>query len=324
MGGTGTRGYHAEGTMKYRELGNTGIQVSEVGFGASTVSGRGSYGVVDKADGLAAVQRAYEVGVTFFDTAEGYSEGRSEELLGKAFEDKHDVVICTKVGGRALGPMTPERIRASAEASLRRLRRDAIDVYLLHNPTTEVIRDAAVRDALSSLQRDGLIRTYGVSCTTAVAVEQGHEVVAQGGYTSMQIPLNILQQQVVDGLLLECQRASVGVIARVPLAAGLLTGKYDANVVFPQGDHRAGGTIPADQWNWELASLASVRKLVEEEGVSWVNAALGWVLSHQAVSTVIPGAKNPAQAESNAGASDVALPASFVDGMRALPRRPGA
>ena len=310
--------------MKYRELGSTGIRVSEMGLGASTVSGQGSYGVVDEADGLAAVQRAYEVGVTFFDTAEGYSEGRSEELLGKAFEGKHDVVICTKVGGRALGPMTPERIRASAEASLRRLRRDAIDVYLLHNPTTEIIRDTAAQDALSTLQRDGLIRSYGVSCTTAVAVDQGHEVLEQGRYTSMQIPLNILQRQVVDSLLPKALSARVGVIARVPLAAGLLTGKYDTSSVFQQGDRRAGGTIPKHQWDWELATLPSVQELVEAEGIPWTHAALAWVLSHQAVSTAIPGAKNPAQAESNAGASDVVISARFVDGVQTLPKQPGA
>ena len=310
--------------MKYRELGSTGIRVSEVGFGANTVSGQGTYGVVDMADGLAAIQRAYEVGVTFFDTAEGYSEGRSEEVLGDALEGKPDVVICTKVGGRAGGPLTPERIRASAEASLRRLRRDAIDVYLLHNPTTEVIRDAAVQDALSSLQRDGLIRTYGVSCTTAVAAEQGNEVLEQGGYTSMQIPINIFQQQLVDSVLPKALSARVGVIARVPLANGLLTGKYDTSTTFPEGDARASGTIPGNQRDWGLAALPSVQKLVEEEGISWVNAALGWVLSHQGVSTVIPGAKNPAQAESNAGASDVVVSARFVEGVRTLPKRPGA
>ena len=113
--------------MNYRELGNTGIRVSEVGFGANTVSGTGTYGYVDRAAGIAAIKRAYELGVTFYDTAEGYSEGRSEETLGEVLGNRQDVVICSKVGGRAR-PLTPEIIRSAAIASLKRMRRDVNDV----------------------------------------------------------------------------------------------------------------------------------------------------------------------------------------------------
>ena len=161
--------------MKYRQLGTNGLDVSEIGFGASTISGQGTYGSVNEADGIAAILQAYELGVTFFDTAEGYAEGRSEIALGKALGSKKDVVICTKVGGRA-GPFTSTSIRGSVEASLRRLRRDAIDVYLLHNPETDQIKDPSIQEALQLLKQDGLIRGFGVSCVTRNCIEQGEEV----------------------------------------------------------------------------------------------------------------------------------------------------
>ncbi len=303
--------------MKYRQLGSTGIEVSEIGAGTSTISGQGTYGAVDEADGITAVLRAYEKGVTFFDTAQGYAEGRSEEALGKALGNKQDVVICTKVGGRA-GPFTAESIRAAAEASLRRLQRDAIDVYLLHNPAIEQISDPAVKEALESLKADGLVRSYGVSCVTRVAVEQGEEVIRQGGYTSMQVPLNIFQQQVVDGLLPHAQKAGVGIIARVPLASGLLTGKYTKETVFPENDGRATGTIPREQLEREFEKLPALMEQASNDGVPLVHAALAWVLSHGGVSTVIAGVKNAAQAESNASASGVTLSAAFLELTRTL------
>ena len=161
--------------MKYRPLGTTGILVSEIGMGTNTISGVGSHGYVDEADGSAAVRRAYELGVTFFDTAENYSDGRSEVLLGKVLGDKSDAVICTKVGPSG-GSLTPERIREAAEASLQRLQRDVIDVYLLHNPPTAMISDPAIKDAFAALQRDGLIRSYGVSTLGTADIEQGEAV----------------------------------------------------------------------------------------------------------------------------------------------------
>ncbi|MDA1215572.1 MAG: aldo/keto reductase [Chloroflexi bacterium] len=148
--------------MKYRPLGNTGITVSEVGFGSNTISGQGTLGVVEEEQGAAAVQHAYDRGITFFDTAESYSDGRSEEVIGRVLGNKKDVVICTKIGANG-GPITPERMRPAAEASLQRLRRGAIDVYLLHNPTTEEIEDPNIKEALKALLQDGLIRSYGVS-----------------------------------------------------------------------------------------------------------------------------------------------------------------
>lgn len=296
--------------MKYRQLGTNGLDVSEIGFGASTISGQGTYGSVNEADGIAAILQAYELGVTFFDTAEGYAEGRSEIALGKALGGKKDVVICTKVGGRA-GPFTGTSIRGSVEASLRRLRRDTIDVYLLHNPETDQIKDPSIQEALQFLKQDGLIRGFGVSCVTRNCIEQGEEVIRQGGYTAIQIPLNIFQQQSVEGLLPHAQRAGVGVIARVPLASGLLTGKYNSSTVFPENDGRATGTVPEEQLRQELAKVPALVKQAALDGVLLGQAALAWVLGQPGISTVIAGTKNVEQARLNASASGLMLSTAF-------------
>ena len=302
--------------MKYRPLGNTGMQVSEIGFGADAISGQGIYGVTDEADGIAAVQRAYELGVTFYDTAESYCEGRSEEVVGKVLGNKPDVVICTKVSARGEGLV--ERMRSAAEGSLRRLQRDAIDVYLLHNPSTAQIADPAVQEALKALQADGLVRTYGVSCVTALTLEQGEETLRQGGYTSMQVPLNIFQRQIVDELLPRSEEAGVGIAARVPLASGLLSGKYTSATRFAENDARGNGTVPREQVERELEKVPALVALADEQGVSLVQAALAWVLTHSGVSTTIPGAKNTAQAESNSTAGDVSLAPKFLEYVRSL------
>ena len=303
--------------MKYRPFGNTGIMVSEIGMGTNTISGRGSHGYVDEAQGIAAVERAYDLGVTFFDTAEGYSEGRSEEVLGKVLANKPDAVICTKVGMSG-GPITPERIRPAAEASLRRLRRDVLDVYLVHNPTMEQVRDPAIREALEALRRDGLIRSYGVSTLEAVQIEQGEVVLQQEGYSSLEATLNIAEQEAADGLLPRARQSNTGIIIRSPLGSGLLTGKYHRQSAFAEGDRRGrtdrGGALRERRF----VAVEDLRRLAEEEGVSMVHAALAWVLSHEAVSTVIPGAKDPSQVEENVAAGDVALSASLLEGARAL------
>ena len=229
--------------MKYRPFGNTGMTVSEIGFGANTISGKGSHGYVDESQGAAAVQRAYEVGVTFFDTAEGYSQGRSEEVIGRVLGNKDDVVVCTKVGMGG-GPITADRIRSAAEASLSRLHRDAIDVYLLHNPSTELLRDPAVKEVLEVLQRDGLIRTYGVAILAGDQLGQGEAVVREQGYSSMEITLNVAEQEAGNGLLAHAGQSGLGVIIRAPMGGGLLTGKYDRTSTFGPGDNRSQDRCP--------------------------------------------------------------------------------
>ena len=306
-----------------REIGSIGIMVSAIGMGTNTISGQGTYGMNDEADGAGAVERAYELGVTFFDTAEGYSDGRSEEVLGRVLGNKADVVICTKIGSTA-GPITPVRIRLAAEVSLRRLRRDTIDVYLLHNPETSVVTDPAIKEALESLKTDGIIRSYGVSCHSRDGVEQAITSI-EHGYSSLEMDLNITAQEIVDTVLPLAEDRGVGIFARVPLASGLLTGKYDVNTVFPEGDGRSPtGLVPNDLIKRVLAMVPELVHLAKAEGVPLSQAAIAWVLTHRGVSSVIPGAKNAAQVESNVAAGTVALSGAFVERARALGSAPAA
>ena len=307
--------------VKYRPLGNTGIKVSEIGMGTNTISGVGSHGYVDEADGSAAVQRAYELGVTFFDTAENYSEGRSEVVLGKVLGDKPDAVICTKVNP-AGGSLTSERIREAAEASLRRLQRDVIDVYLLQNPPTAMISDPQIKEAFAALQRDGLIRSYGVSTLGTADIEQGEAVLDEGGYTSMEIGMNVAEQKPADTLLPRAHEFGAGVIVRVPLGTGLLTGKYERDHAFPDDDDRGyKATQRADalaRVERRFAPVAALRQLSLQEGVSIIHLALGWLLTHEEVSTVISGAKNAVQVADNVAAGDVELSPSAMERLAAM------
>ena len=302
--------------MKYRPLGKTGISVSEIGLGTNTISGEGSHGYVDEAEGVAAVKRAYELGVTFFDTAEMYSEGRSEDVLGRVLQGHADVVICSKVRARD-GKFTAVGMRLSAEASLRRLRRETIDVYLLHNAITEQIQDESVWDAMEQLKQDGLVRCYGVSTRGELHLEQGPAALQAPECAAVEVPMNMTGQEAEDSLLPDAEQRGVGVIVRVPLGSGLLTGKYETLADFPEGDHR-GAEDFRERMQRRLASAAPLRQLAEDEGVPMARAALAWVLSHSAVSVAIPGAKNAAQVEDNVAASEVVLSSSFLERARAL------
>ena len=310
--------------MKYRPFGHSGLMVSEIGMGTNAVSGYGGgLGYVDETDGIAAVQRAYDLGVTFFDTSEGYSEGRSEVVLGKVLGNKQDVTICTKVENpgphvRPTDSLTVEQIRPAAEASLRRLNREIIDVYLLHNPPTRVVADPSFKEALEALVRDGLIRTYGVSLNAHLHVsdqiEQGEVLIHEGGYTSLEVGMNIGEQEVEDSFLPHAYQAGVGIIIRTPLGRGLLSGKYGPNHQFPEGDSRGASESLARR----LAPVEALRKLSGEAGVSPVHLALGWVLAHVEVSTVIPGCKNVVQVEDNVAAGDVELSPDVMEELRHL------
>ena len=296
--------------MKYRKFGNTGLTVSEIGIGTNSIAGLGSYGFTEAEQGIAAIKRAWELGVTFFDTAELYANGQSEEALGEALGNRQDVVICTKVGGQGLG-ITPERIRIACEASLKRLKRDAIDVYLLHNPTSAQIADPAYKQALEALQRDGLIRTYGVSVGNVPMIDDGLSVIEQGGYSSVQIEMNIVYPEARETFLPRAEEEGIGVIIRVPLASGLLTGKYTRNVQFSDDDSRRV-RLDDKKLDRALGRIDTLKEIADAENVDLVKLAIAWVLGHSGVSTVIPGCKNVAQVEANVAASDVSLsPAAF-------------
>lgn len=276
--------------MKTRTLGRTGLAVSEIGFGAWAIGGD-AYGPTDDATSLAALRRAVERGVTFFDTADVYGKGRSEELVGKAV-GRENVVVATKVGWDGSGAervqnFAPEYIRRACEASLRRLGR--IDLYQLHNPPPEAMRAAVA--VLRELQREGKVRFVGASLATAAdagaAIEAGVETI-QLVYSY----LDRAAERAIDG-------ASVGVIAREPLARGLLTGKFSAATTFPAGDVRSKWK----DWTRRIALVDEFRSLARPD-LPLGRAALKFVLAHPAVSVAIPGAKTPAQVDENAAASD--------------------
>ncbi|MGH9603411.1 MAG: aldo/keto reductase [Terriglobales bacterium] len=315
--------------MNYRPLGRCGVSVSEIGFGAWAIGGPSSsagvqwgWGEVPECDAIEAVRRARELGVNFFDTADVYGKGRSEEILGKALagEGNH-VYVASKAGnvtrrGRMAKDFSRAHIEASCEASLRRLGRDALDLYQLHNPSAKVIREGDWPETMERLREQGKIRWYGVSIFTpgeALAVlrrDCGH---------TLQLVYNALRQEMADEVLPLAQRKNFGIIARVPLYYGLLAGKFTAGTSFPLNDHRSH-TLPPEKMRELVPRAAQLARLAAEGGEpSPARWALRFVLSHPAVSTTIPGARNAAQAEQNSLASDgTSLPAEQIEAARRL------
>lgn len=313
--------------MQYRTLGRTGLRVSEVGFGAWAIGGPSKlgeleigWGEVDDGMSLRAIDTAYDAGVTFFDTADAYGAGRSETLLGKALKPKRDrVVIATKVGnrtvdGRWVKDVSKAWIPQALDASLARLGMDYVDLYQLHSPTdTADYRDEAF-EALETLKAQGKIRSYGVSVGPAA---HGPWVIRNTRADTIQVVYNLLDREPEDELLPLAQAQGVGIIARVPLASGFLTGKFAADVTFPVTDHRAR-TYPPAKARRMVGQVATLGFLTEGRHKTLAQAALQYCLSHPAVSAVIPGAKTPEQARANAAASDgVLLTAAEVTRARA-------
>lgn len=301
--------------MIYRRLGRTEMMVTETGFGGLAIGGL-RWGDVRDEESLAALQRAFDLGVNFFDTADIYGRGHSEELIGQALgEVRPNVLIATK-GGLATHSSTtfsrpdysPKYIRSAVEASLRRLSTDYIDLYQLHNPPQKLAKEEAIWDELAALKREGKVRFFGVSVKTAndaLAYLRAEEAAGQPGRfgDTLQVAYNLLDQEAAaKGVFVEAHRQDWGVIARVPLASGLLTGKYTANHYFPPDDFRA---------DWPRERLAETVHRVEAlrflapEGRSMAQTAIAFVLSQEAVSTVITGARTAEQVEENAGASAI-------------------
>lgn len=303
--------------MRYRRLGRTGLMVSEVGFGALAIGGL-DWGQVDDADSLAALRRAFELGVNFFDTADLYGRGHSEELIGRAFAgERPHVLIATKAGydfeasDPPLQRFEPGYLRASLENSLRRLNTDYVDLFQLHNPPQKLARDDIVWDALAALKAEGKTRFFGMSVRTVndglayLRAARSGDYEAERFGDTLQAPYNLLDQEAAaKGLLVEAHRADVGIISRVPLASGMLSGRYGPGHRFPPGDFRS-------RWSRERIAEAAgkveaLRFLVKPPLETMAQAALAFVLSQPAVSTVIPGAKTAAQVEENVAASDLA------------------
>ncbi len=300
--------------MQYRTLGRTGLKVSEVGFGAWAIGGPAKlgevvigWGEVDDAMSIRAIDAAYEAGVTFFDTADVYGAGRSESLIGKALKSKRDrVVIATKVGNRTsadgqwVKDFSPQWIREAIDASLKRLGMDYVDLYQLHSGTDTAQYRAETFETLEALKAQGKIRHYGISVGPA---SHGPWVIRNTGAETIQVVYNMLEREPELELLPLAQREGVGIITRVPLASGFLTGKFTADVAFPANDHRSH-TYPPERIHRMVAQVARLGFLAEGKRRTLAQAALQYCLAHPAVSTVIPGAKTPEQARANAAAGN--------------------
>jgi len=303
--------------MQYRMLGRTGLKVSEVGFGAWAIGGPAKlgdieigWGQVDDAMSLRAIGAAHDAGVTFFDTADVYGAGRSEILIGKALRSKRDgVVIATKVGNRTtaggewIKDFSKQWITEAIDASLTRLGMDYVDLYQLHSGTdTAQYRDETF-EALEALKTAGKIRFYGISVGPCA---HGPWVIRNTPADTIQVVYNMLEREPEVELLPLAQERGIGIIARVPLASGFLSGKFTPDTQFAPNDHRSR-TYPPEKIRQMVGRVARLGFLTEGKSKTPAQAALQYCLAHPAVSVVIPGAKTPEQARANAAASDGVL-----------------
>ena len=299
--------------MPSRRLGRTDFRVSEVGFGAWAIGG--SWGTVDDDTSMAALHAAVDAGVTFFDTADVYGDGHSEELLGQLLRDREeDLVVATKMGRQV--PVDPdaytyEAFRGWLDDSRRRLGVDTIELVQLHALGRDIYDRPRIWEALDRLVSEEVIAHYGVSVET---VDEALVACRTADIATIQVILNLFRMRPVDEVLPAAAAADVGVIARVPLASGLLTGKFDRASAFEESDHRnfnrhgeafdVGETFAGVDFETGLRAVERLRSLVPTSA-SMAQFALRWVLMHDEVSTVIPGAKRPEQVRDNVAAADV-------------------
>jgi len=299
--------------MQYRELGRTGWKVSTISFGAWAIGG--TWGDVKDDESLAALNRALDLGVNFFDTADGYGDGHSEKLLGKLRKERSEkFTIATKIG-RRLNPHVPsgynkENLTAFVERSLKNLQMEALELVQLHCPPTEVYYMPEVFDVLDDLMKQGKIQHYGVSVEK---VEEGLKAIEYPNVKTVQIIFNIFRQRPMDLFFKEAQRRKVGIIARIPLSSGMLTGKMTRESSFQDDDHRQfnrhgesfdrGETFSGLDYEIGLQAVDELRSIVPAE-MTMTQMALRWVLMSPAVTCTIPGARRPAQVEENVRAAD--------------------
>ena len=298
--------------MNYRILGKTGAKVSEIGFGAWAIGGTSEaagvewgWGETPQSDAIAALQRARELGVNFFDTADVYGNGRSEQIIGKAFAGNwKDLLVASKCGNvvrDAVGmkDWSRQHITWSCEQSLKRLQKDVIDLYQLHNPVEHDIRNGDWPETMQRLVDQGKIRWFGVS---VFLPEEALAILERGAGHSIQLAFNALRQEMATEVLPLARKKNFGVIARVPLYYGLLAGKFTAETRFASNDHRSH-TLPLETMR-ELAPRAErLRQLEKVDRDRFGEWSLRFILAHEAVSTVIPGARNVQQVERNCAAS---------------------
>lgn len=299
--------------MEHRTLGRTGREVSVVGLGTWQLGA--DWGEVDPAQARAVLDAAAGAGVTFFDTADVYGDGRSEQAIGAFLRDNPglEVTVATKMGRRA--EQVPENyvlanFRQWVDRSRRNLGTDVLDLVQLHCPPTAVYGDDELYDALDTLVDEGAVRHYGVSVERT---DEALAAIARGRTATVQIVLNAFRLKPLDDVLPAAEAAGVGIIARVPLASGLLSGTYSETTTFAADDHRAynrdgaafdvGETFSGVEFERGLAAVREFGQLVPE-GTTTAQAAIAWITAQRGVSTVIPGARSVDQVRANAAAAD--------------------
>ena len=318
--------------MEQRLLGRTGRQVSVVGLGTWQLGA--DWGEVSESDAREVLEAAAEQGVTFFDTADVYGDGRSEQIVGRfaAAHPDAGLTVATKMGRRV--DQVPENysmdnFRTWIDRSRRNLAVDRLDLVQLHCPPSAVIEDDATYDALDTLVEQGAIAAYGVSVETAA---QALAAIQRPHLATVQIILNALRLKPLEEVLPAAEAAGVGIIARVPLASGLLSGRYDESTVFADDDHRTynrdgsafdvGETFSGVPYEMGLQAARDFTRLAKESSpgiLTPAQAAIAWVWQQSGVSTVIPGARHQEQARSNAAAGSANnLGVAFMDGVRTI------
>jgi len=298
--------------MRYRKLGKTNLQVSEIGFGTWAIGGPVmakdvpiGWGKVDDDISQKAIRKAVELGVNFFDTADFYGLGHSEELLGKVFSGKwNDILLATKVGntlmedGSAVGNYSKKYILNACEKSLKRLNKDAIDVYQLHSARIEHLKQGECIEAMEQLQSEGKIRFWGISLNTFEPQAEAEFFIEQQIGHTFQVAFSIINQIALREVIPAAVKNNYGIIARVPLHFGLLSGKFSKEKIFPKNDHRSNRLNP-ELLNLSLKKLDRVFELAEKRKMEKDSFAMSFILSHEEVSTVIPGIRNETQARAN-------------------------
>jgi len=299
--------------MNYRLLGRTGMKVSEVSFGAWAIGS--SWGKVDDRESLAALHKAIDLGVNFIDTADVYGMGRSEKLIGRLLRERRETIYVATKAGRRLDPHTAERytpvaIRKFVEDSLKNLRVDSLDLLQLHCPPPQVYYEPELFEALDAMVKAGKLKNYGVSVEK---VEEALKAIEYSGVRTVQIIYNIFRQRPDDIFFRQAKSRWVGIIARVPLASGMLTGRMTRSTRFSSDDHRSfnrkgqafdrGETFAGVDYAGGLEAVEKLKE-IKPAAMSLTQFALRWILMSDAVSCVIPGAKKPEQVEENCRAVD--------------------
>lgn len=303
--------------MNYRVLGKTGLKVSEIGFGAWAIGGMDWGPKVEDREAIAALHKAIDLGVNFIDTADVYGHGHSEELIARVRKErKEELIIGTKVGNNFYeGPrhqdFSRKYLMSAVEQSLKRLGVEVLDLLQLHGPDATEIQKGEIFEVLDTLKREGKIRFAGIS-VRSFHDDEGVLAIQSGKVDVLQVRYNLLEWGSVDTVFPLAKEHDIGIIARIPLLFGVLTGKFTRASRFSEGDHRQENLSPEKLAGF-LNQLVRLYFLFQGTEVTMAQTALRFILSNDVVATVIPGAKHPSQAVENCAASDLgSLPADVL------------